>query len=315
MFHNKVRIGFLSFLERYSNHFSPKFLFFQGEAGVERIPLVGQLLLIELLLLPVGLITLFINPLIRKNAYIVLAWLVTAPVASALTVGEPHINRASIMIPSLVLISGFGFDQVLSIFRNRYLKISLLLFLIFATICSSLFVLNQLFVHKSIHQPWIREQVNKLMVNEAFTLKDKYKAVVISKTDNEYMFFLFYKQITPKLFIDNADIIKESRSDQWKRVNRLYNIYFKMPYDCPKGGQLNILYICTGPNIPQNSKIIKVIRFLDKVPAYTFLQFIPISQMSGNLPTLPEGLKYMVDVEKSPEAVDGLIPNTAQRFW
>jgi len=305
-FHNKVRIGTLGFLERYVNHFSPSFLFFQGEASVERIPLVGQLLLIELLLLPLGFLTILIDPTIRKRVFIILIWIIAAPIASALTVGEPHINRASIMIPPLALLSGFGFSQI----KKWGLPLIILGF-----IFSSAFVLNQLFVHKSVHQPWIREQVNKLMVNDVYNLKDKYQNVVISKTDNEYMFFLFYKQISPKEFLTNSDITQESQSDQWKRVNRLYNIHFKMPFDCPKSGKLNVLYICTGPNIPQNSKILNVIRYLDKVPAYTLLEFIPISKIASTLPELPEGLDYMVDVEKSPFSPDGIIPDHDTRLW
>lgn len=314
-FHNKVRISASAFLERYSNHFSPAFLFFQGEAGVERIPQVGQLLLIELLLLPLGILTLLINPDIRKRAIIILFWIAAAPVASALTLGDPHINRASIIIPPLALISASGFSWILSALKNRYLKKAVLTILILATVYSSLFVLNQLFVHKSVHQPWIREQVNKLMVEDVLELKSKYKSVVISNTDNEYMFFLFYGKITPEEFLNNSDITKESKETQWKRVNSLYNIYLKMPFDCPKSGKLNVLYVCTGPNIPQNAKIIEVIRYLDKVPGYTLLEFYPISQMPFPLPSLPEGLKYMVDLETSPYSPDGIIPDSDTRLW
>ena len=88
-----------------------------------------------------------------------------------------------------------------------------------------------------------------------------------------------------------------------------------MPFDCPKSGKLNVLYICTGPNIPQNSKILNVIRYLDKVPAYTLLEFIPISKIASTLPELPEGLDYMVDVEKSPFSPDGIIPDHDTRLW
>ncbi len=315
IFHNKPRIAFYDFLERYINHFGPSFLFFKGEASVERIPQMGQLLLIEIFLLPIGLMTIFNKSSTKKGSLAIIAWLISAPVASALTVGEPHINRASIMIPPLSLISGFGFIQLAEFFKKNYLKKAMLILIISLTIYSSAFMLNQLFVHKSVHQPWIREQVNKEMAEDIFRLKDKYQAVVLSKTDNEYMFFLFYNKISPQEFIKNSDISKESQENQWHRVNRMYNIFFKMPYDCPKSGKLKVLYVCTGPNIPQNAKIIKVIRFLDKVPAYTYVEFYPLSQMPASLPSLPEGLKYMVDTEKSPKIPDGIIPESYDGFW
>ena len=55
-FHNKARIAIEDFLYRYSNHFSPKFLFFEGEAATERIPDTGLLPLILIFFLPAGLL-------------------------------------------------------------------------------------------------------------------------------------------------------------------------------------------------------------------------------------------------------------------
>lgn len=310
-FHNKVRIAGVEFLNRYTNHFDPKFLFFEGEASVERIPDMGMLLLIDLLLLPIGFLTL-LNKVYKKSALLIIGWLIFAPIPSALTVGEPHINRASLMIPPLALVSSFGFWQIINLFQKRQVKYFLVILLSLIFIASALYALNQIFVQKPVHQAWIKEQVNKQLIEEVLLLKDNYPAVAISK--DEFIFFLFYQKITPQEFLKRADI-SPLKDGKWDRVNRLDNIYFKMPFDCPKGGKLNVLYICSGPNVPQNSRVIKLIRYLDKVPAYTFIEFYPISKMPGALPQLPDGLKYMVDLEKSPQTKDGLREENDSRLW
>ncbi len=118
LFHNKIRISIEDFLYRYSNHFSPKFLFFEGEAATERIPDTGMLPIILIFFLPFGLLFLLTNK-DRQVSLFVLAWLLLAPIPSALTLGEPHINRASLMIPALMIISAFGFWQFLNLFSRK----------------------------------------------------------------------------------------------------------------------------------------------------------------------------------------------------
>lgn len=311
LFHNKLRVSIEDFLYRYSNHFSPKFLFFEGEAATERIPDTGMLPLILIFFFPLGLLMLFT----RKNAQsplFVLAWMFIAPIPSALTLGEPHINRASLMIPAITIISAFGFWQFLNFFSGKkkifFISVFSLLFFF-----NSLYILNQIFVQKPVSKPWISEQVNKQLVAGVLSLKDRYQAVVLPK--DEYIFFLFYGKITPGDFIKRASIKPAAKQNSWDRVERIDNIHFNMAFDCPKGGKLNVLYICKGPNIPQNSKVINVIRYLDNIPAYSFIEFYPISKMPPVLPQLPERLKYMVDTENDPKSQDGLIPENFPNLW
>lgn len=311
IFHNPFRVGLEDFLYRYTNHFSPKFLFFEGEAATEKIPDSGVLPLILIVFFPLGLLTL-LNYKNRNYSLFILTWLLLAPIPSALTLGEPHINRASMMIPAITIISAYGFWRFLSFFPQKN-EITIGTFIFFLFIFNSFYGLNQIFVHKSVSKPWVSEQVNKQMVKEVFALKSNYQAVAIPK--DEYIFFLFYGKISPQEFLSRSSVKPATRGDSWERVERLDNIYFKMAYDCPKGGKLNVLYVCSGPNIPQNSKVLKIIRYLDGVPAYTFIQFIPISKMPSTLPQLPDGLKYMVDLEKSPQTKDGLIEEKDTRLW
>lgn len=311
IFHNPLRIGVEDFLYRYANHFSPKFLFFEGEAATEKVPDTGVLPLLLIVFLPLGLLTILKDKFLQSSLFI-LTWLVIAPIPSSLTLGEPHINRASLMIPAITIIAAFGFVKFVNFFSGRK-KVAAGLVIVVLFLFNSLYVINQIFIHKPVSKPWVSEQVNKLMVEQVFRLKNQYQAVVIPK--DEYIFFLFYNSISPEDFLKRSTIRPASRENSWDRVERLDNIYFNMPYDCPKGGKLHVLYICKGPNIPQNSKVLQVIRYLDLVPAYTLIEFIPISQIPIPQYSLPKGLQYMVDLEKSPTTVDGLIPSSQSRLW
>jgi len=311
LFHNKYRVTTFDFLQRYSNHFSPNFLFFYGEASTEKIPDMGLLLFIEILLLPIGLFTLFLNKN-KEGALFVLTFLIFAPVASSLTFGGPHINRASLMIPPIALISGLGFANIVNSFKGKTNKLALYL-LALGISGSSLFTLNQLFIQKPMDKPWIKEQVHKEVVKEIYKIKNKYKAVAVN--DDDYIYFLFYEKISPKTFLSNSEITPLTKDNVWERVDRLENIYFKMPFNCPKSGKLGVLYVCSGQEVPQNSKVLNVFYFWDGVPANTFIEFYPLSKMPSKLPELPENIYYMVDVETGLDYPDGIIPDNFPSLW
>ena len=310
-FHNKYRVAFTEFLMRYTNHFSPNFLFFYGEASNEKIPDMGLLSYYEILFLPIGLITLFKSTKKTDHILILLCWLFLAPVASSVTSGGPHINRSSLMIPLLAIISGWGFYTLTTIFKKWERLITIALIII--VIVNSLYSLNQIFIQKPLDKPWIKEQVYKSVVLDVLNLKSNYKAVAVG--DNDYIYFLFYGGINPKDFIKKSDIVPLSDSNIWERVNRYDNIYFKMPFNCPKSGKLDVLYVCSGGEVPQNSKILKTYYFLDGAPAYTLLEFYPLSDLPKELPELPKDIYYMVDVENSTNFPDGIIPKDYPSLW
>jgi 4-amino-4-deoxy-L-arabinose transferase-like glycosyltransferase len=313
LFHNQYSIKALSIFREYTSYFSPDYLFFTGDRGPEKIPLVGEFLHILILFLPLGLFAAFFEKKYRAGGILLLFWLLSAPVAASLTEGGPFNTRSSMMIVPLTLFIGLGFIwafEKISILKYKYLFAVLTLLLVSL---NTLFFANQLFVQKPVARPWVSEQGNKEMVQFVYAIKDNYKAVVIP--DNEYIFFLFYNQISPKEFLATSQIDTFEKMDHWKKVNRFSNIYFKMPFECPRSGKLNVLYVCNGVNIPQNAKVIKVFRFLDTVPHFSLIEFYPISKMEQQLSELPSGLDYMVDIETNPEFPDGIIPDGYHSLW
>lgn len=308
-FNNKYKSQGLDFVSHYLKHLESDFLFFQGEAAVERIPDMGVLLLIQIIFLPLGILFLFTNQNKFSSSFL-LIWLFAAPLASALTVGGAHINRALIMLPPLTLISSFGVKTFLSAFKNKRVNLSVIAVIIILILVNGLYLLNQLFVHKPVRSPWFDETVTRTLVSEIQKYQDDYREIVIP--NDNYIYFLFYEKISPRKFQEISEILPESKENQWERVARLGKIHFKMPFNCSKAGKLNVLYVCKGLSIPQNGKILSVVRYPDGLPAYTLMEFQPFSKISRPS-ALPERLDYMVDNKTI--YPDGIIPDSSPALW
>lgn len=309
LLHNKHTLTGLKFAERYLDHFNPKFLFIEGEASDESIPGMGVLLLADMILLPLGALFLYGDE--RKESMLVFAWILLAPLPSALTHGGAHINRASLLVVPFSLLSGYGLYSI-GTYKNSLVKAVFTVGISAFVLWSFLFALHQLFVIKPNYRPWFKQQVNRELTQKVLALKDRYEAVVVG--DNDYIFYLFYGRISPQEFVRNSDI-EPVETVRWRRVGRLYNIYYKMPFNCPLSGKEHVLYVCQGDEIPQNSRLIDLIRYKDGLPAYSFIEFYPISKMPKSLPVLPERLRYMVDTEKPDGNPDGIIPKEGEGFW
>lgn len=308
--HNKYTYSVLNFSERYFDHFSPSFLFFKGEASDENIPGMGLLLFAEMIFLPLGIISFFKKNKKGRGALLFI-WLFISPIPSALTKGGAHINRASLMIVPLAVLSGYGLSVITNI-KNRTLG-KIVVFIIFSfTAWSILHTFHQIFIVKPVLRPWYKQQVNKELTEKVLKYKDHYSSVAV--TDDDYIFYLFYGRISPDDFQKRAEIIPSSKA-KWERVNRLDNIFFKMPFRCPLSGKENVLYVCEGDEIPQNSRLIDIVYFSDGLPAYSFIEFYPLSKRPSTLPTLPDRLHYMVGVEKPDGFPDGIIPEEYDNLW
>jgi len=114
LFHNKVIAYAATFGRNYLTAFSPDFLFINGDPNFRQsVGRFGQLLWVCLPFLILGLlkIALWKNPSYR----LVLAWLLLAPVSSALTIGGgSHATRLFVTLPPLILITALGLESFLS---------------------------------------------------------------------------------------------------------------------------------------------------------------------------------------------------------
>jgi len=91
----------------YWKTFSPRFLLIEGGGHPwQRIPNMGYFYVAEILLAIAGLVNLFKTK--HSWRWWLLAWLLLAPLASAITIDAPHATRSLFLLPAIVILASFG---------------------------------------------------------------------------------------------------------------------------------------------------------------------------------------------------------------
>jgi 4-amino-4-deoxy-L-arabinose transferase-like glycosyltransferase len=270
IFFNKLTLLGWEIGGRYLSHFSPNYLFIQGDiVQLNSVPNMGVLYVLDGLFLLIGLALFITKPTFPRM--ILLFILLASPLPASASIETPSAQRQVIGLAGFVITAAIGLSFLLDNLKNKgYLK-HLVIFLIAGgyLYLFSFFLVN-FFKVKAVHQPYGSDQGYQEMVDYVWQEKGNYQKVVMPVSP--YMHFLYRKQISPQDFLSRAEIIPTS-VQQWDRVKSLDNIIFNMQGNCPKIGRENILYVCNGLEIPRSAKVLKVVRFGDLIPAFTMLTF------------------------------------------
>jgi len=209
--HNKKVLYLLSWAEKYFSHFDLNFLFINGdEVPRSKVPDMGQLYLLELPFLLIGLFTL-LKPNYKKLKSLVLPWLFIAPIASSLTFQAPSALRAlSMSIPLIILVS-LGLSQVSALGgsafgRTRY-KLPVTILYLF----SFLYYLDAYFIHypKRLPLAWPYGFQQLSLFLKSYPNRPVY---VTNKYDQPHILMTFFDQTSPKLVQSQ---IKLTPTDQY----------------------------------------------------------------------------------------------------
>lgn len=94
----------------YAKTFSPRFLLVSGGGHPwHQIPNMGYFYYSEIFLAVSGLIYLFKTK--HSWRWWLLAWLLIAPLASAITIDAPHATRSLFLLPSVIILASFGLPK------------------------------------------------------------------------------------------------------------------------------------------------------------------------------------------------------------
>ncbi|MCL5783744.1 MAG: glycosyltransferase family 39 protein [Patescibacteria group bacterium] len=271
-FHNKF-IGYgLNFLNHYFDHFSPAFLFTQGDPlGRDKTPEMGQLYLFEIFTLLAGL---YFLTTVYKNTKIILIWLFIAPLAASLTYQTPHALRAENMVIPLELISGLGLGILIrKLWRHRNaIKIPVTILAISVMSFFILKFLHEYFVHlpKEYALEW--EYGFSQVVPYVIKNENKYqKIVVTNRYDQPYILFLFYsrydplryQQIAQPTIVDNFGFSTIASFDKFE---------FRKISPEEVLSSKDTLFVGTADEIPNNAKIVDKVDFPNGKPAFIFAE-------------------------------------------
>ncbi len=303
IFHNKYVAFGIGFVKRYLVYFDPGFLFVETSASSQRhsVPEVGLFYAIEAPLLILGILFIFIFIKSREKL-IPIILVLASPVAASLVLESRSPTRSIIIVYALTFIIGIGVYYLSSIKRIGKLNLMIVMFLYFANF---LYFSHQYLIHKVYHHPWNSDVGLKEMVLSVNKLESEYDNVVVSR--GHYISYLFYNKIDPREFIMSSEFHPEGYS-QGVRVKRYNKLVFNMPYECPKAGKVNTLYVCFGYKVPKHSRLVEVIRYKDNQPAILLVDFGKRAEK-----TLPDKVEY--DSEEDIRFRNGIIPTDYEILW
>ena len=230
LFHSE-RLNFARAIAgRWFNHFSGRFLFFEGDYQNPRhsAPNHGMLLISDVILLVFGFIE-FIR-FRRKLSLFVVLWLILSPLPAVLSRDEVHAIRALNMVIPLTLISSFGLWSIINWIKqtkNTLLHITYYVLLVFVLLSSSIYFLDAYFIHLSKHSSKNWEYGYKQIVEAITPIQKNFEQINIQQSFAQpYIFFLFYQKYDPSKYQKQASLVESEFKGDVGYVTKLDNICF-----------------------------------------------------------------------------------------
>lgn len=259
LFHSEALNFKRGILGRYFNHFSGRFLFFEGDWANPRhsAPYQGMLILGDLILLIVGLVAMARQKLNKETLFIWL-WLILAPLPSILSRDQVHAVRAYNLSIPLIFVLSFGVVSVLK-FKKVWKLIIGAIYL-----AGFIYFLDAYFIHLPKHNSKFWEYGYKQIVETVTPIQKNYKVVKVQQSYAQpYIFFLFFQKYDPAKYQKQAKLV-ENPSGDVGQVEHLDNIYFA-PIDWSVNrGEHGTLFVADTIRIPpedsKDSSLFKLIR-------------------------------------------------------
>lgn len=195
LFHNRIALLGEIVLQNFVKTFSPEFLYTRGGTSTQHnIPNFGNFYIVEAPFLLLGLYYLFRY----KNPYkwLLVAWLLIAPLGSAITRDGPHSARSLTLLPAIVFLTTYGIYEFVKS-KKRFQHIAMLIVVVLFCINISVFMSRYfvVFPYKS-YLAWGKQY--KEMMTRVLALKDNYRDIVIARPHySPYIYYLFYARPDP----------------------------------------------------------------------------------------------------------------------
>ena len=223
--HNRRVLYVLSWGQKYLSHFNLNFLFLNGDdVPRSKSPEMGQLYLIELPLIILGIYFLLANQHTSELSFLIVALLLVSPLASSLTFQAPSALRSlPLVIPLSILVA-------LGIWK---LKLVWKLFFGTCYLYSILYFLSSYFIHapQKYAFAWNRGFSDIIPIIEKN--KDKYQNIYITdKYDQPYILYLFFSKYDP-LKIQKQIKLTDPDKFGFSTVVQIDNIFFGIPSIIP----------------------------------------------------------------------------------
>lgn len=261
-------IGINSF-KNYLVHFSPGFLFVKGDSNLRSQQAnMGQLYLIDILFLPLGII--YILRKNMKHRLLILFLILIGPLPAAITKESPHALRAISTLPFLSLLSALGVAQLKNLLpKIRFWKsgtVAILLILFFN------YLFNFMTTYPTISSKDWQYGYKRLFIDYRDQFAKYNKIIISDEYGQPYIFALFYLKFDPEKF---RSTVVRSEISNWgfSTVSKFSNFEFgKVNALMQKGEISNSLVFASKEEKIINKKPVGEIKFLDGSTAFWVYQ-------------------------------------------
>lgn len=260
--YNKPVFYAQEFFANYLSHFSLHYLFYDGDViERSRVPEFGQLLLVAFPFLIAGLWYLVRQS--PKRLWLLIFWLLVAPIPAALTFQSPHAVRSFAMTIPLAMILAYGIVNSLSAIKQNFGRI---VFAISIFLFASLFAwdFSRYLVNYYLLLPYQLPNATQIGFNQLVPYvearKSEYDQIYITdRYDQPYILFLYFSQYPPMAFQPQAEI--SSSSFGFGTVAH-YDKYNFGPIDYAAISQTDkkTLIVGTDAEIPAGANTINIIK-------------------------------------------------------
>lgn len=199
-FFNRRVVYVSEVLQNYLIHFSPFYLFLDGDSNLRHSSIdMGVMYLWELPFVLIGLFVI-ITRLPRRLGIFILLWILIAPIASSISVPNPHALRSLNMIPMPQLVVAMGMYWIYQVLQKKWR----FLYMVILFICISIFFVRYLYLYYGVSASessadWADGY--KQLIEYVRPIEDKYEKIVISGHYwQPYIYVLFYSQYDPALY-------------------------------------------------------------------------------------------------------------------
>lgn len=219
IFHNKLLYFLRNFLSHYFNHFSTKFLVFEGDWQNPRhsAPYIGVILYPSFIFLIIGLFHSVSRIKIEKLNIYFLLWFLVSPIPAALTRDSIQPTRAmSLSVPLIYFIS-YGIFIISEKYKNVLLNIFIVISYFFSFILYFDLYLNHMVLKNPVEYLYGYKNAMNYLINNQSRFDNIYFTDYYGQP---YIYYLFYSKYSPSKYqklanleTDNIDIGKIKKID------------------------------------------------------------------------------------------------------
>jgi len=279
LFHSEGLNFVRGILGRYFNHFSGRFLSFEGDWQNRRlgVPYMGMLYFIDLVFALLGLAVLVGGK--ERSKYLILWWLLVAPIPAALSRDAVSSVRTLPMVVPLTILTGSGILGVLGYLGSKRKKTLAVLLLILVYSWHLVYYFDQYYIHQGIRYSQTMQFGYKEVVNYIYqNSSEKYEKIIFTESYGQpYIYWLFYNRYNPGGYQKQANLTESPVGDVG-RVERIDNVEFRNIY-WPNDRELkNSLFVGTEWELPlkdidpRQAEVLEEIRFLNGQLAFRIVK-------------------------------------------